>query len=180
VYNQWASGRVHRWEWKLSGENTGVYDAPASTLDKWAVLIGEYDGVNSNLDVWYDLDVSDGISLTAGQDTSAPPSIVVHTGQWQLSGLDGQKCVADTSFWPVLLNASERAELYSGSVPADLRNHSRYADLLRWWRYGNGGPCGADGTSGVINQNQACTSAILEAVNFESGDFTTSEGYPGS
>lgn len=50
------------------------------------------------------------------------------------------------SFWDINLTQSEIDEIYNLGVPDDLLNHSQTANLVSWWRFGDGSD-----TASIIN-----------------------------
>ena len=45
---------------------------------------------------------------------------------------------SEPSMWNKELSASEVTEIYNAGKPADISKHSASADLISWWRMGDG------------------------------------------
>jgi hypothetical protein len=167
-------------EWSQDALVTGVVTPARAYGTQWALDIYVYG--SAALTNYYDYDVSDGISLSAIADGTAPTSVPADTSPFHVGRVLsywGRERVADMSIWTKALDATDRAALYTGAnKPADLRDHPSVASLSRWWRFGNGGACGADSIAGILNQAPGCVSATLVPTNMESGDIITA--YPPS
>jgi hypothetical protein len=66
-----------------------------------------------------------------------------HAGQTASIGARGglatffSGSIDESSFWFKKLTSAEILEIYNSGQPADLNDHSAFADLLHWWRMGD-------------------------------------------
>jgi len=120
------------------------------------------DGVSQVLDYYHD---NPGLSAT-----------IVTTGDVKVGGnpfgnyasgkgFDGG--IAEVGVWDTALSSGSIADIYNSGVPTNLSNHAAAANLVSYWRMGNGceSPIGSDGM-GCDDQN-ACT-GLLD--NMDSSD----------
>jgi len=201
LFNAWVSGSASTYipsvwigsrndtetiwfKWRDSSADAQIVHAVAAIPStKWFFIGCRIEG-EVRADCYVDEDLSDGVSLAALNDTSVPAKIAA-----ELTGTafarrpnKGYTACALAENWQarVAFSAAEIAEAAGSGAPIDYRTHSRYADIARVYRMGNSGPCGADSISGILNQASGCASDTIVLANMESGDITTSEGYPGS
>lgn len=62
--------------------------------------------------------------------------VVIKNGAGSIASYWNGK-ITHCSTWSVALSGSEITETISGGVPANLNNHSQYANLTHWWQDGN-------------------------------------------
>ena len=71
----------------------------------------------------------------------------------------------EQSIWDTDLSAAGISEIYNSGTPTDLSQHSAVANLVSWWRMGDGD------THPTITDNQGSNDGTM--VNMESGDFVS-------
>ena len=174
IWFQWRDSTI-------TAQSTFVVAAMPST--KWFFVGCRIEG-GVRSDCYVDEDLSNGVSLATHSDTTVPLKIAAELTVTTFARRTraGYTACALAENWQarVAFSAAEIAEAAGSGAPIDYRTHSRYADIARVYRMGNGGPCGADSHTAILNQASGCTSDTIVLTNLESDDITTSEGYPGS
>ncbi len=96
-------------------------------------------------------------------------SIALYTGaQFTAPSTVGAKFAGlldEYSLWSVALSGAEISQVYNSGTPNDLSAHAQYANLVSWWRYGEG----SDGPTTVFDVKG---SNNLTGTSLVSGDFT--------
>ncbi len=77
------------------------------------------------------------------------------------------------SMWNVVLNSSQRSELYNNGVPANLASHSAYSNCTNWWRLDQ-----SDTAPTLVDTKNGSGSNMTITASGTSGAFAASNAYP--
>ena len=124
--------------------------------------------------------------LIGAQDTSASeyPYHASGLGTYAYGGLD------EVSLWGVELSSAEITEIYEGGTfsgevveqvygPGDLKSHSKYSDLISWWRMGDS-PDQIDSSTTTANGIITSIDIISTSYDLKSSNHATGLAFYGS
>lgn len=116
-----------------------------------------YSNTTLNTSTWYHLTFTyDGTSLVSGANIYINNSVVTknttydalsssisNTGNFEIGDFNANSIpfdgyIDEVSIWDKELSSTEVTELYNSGCPNDLNSHSAYANLVSWWRMGDG------------------------------------------
>lgn len=113
----------------------------SSNLDEYVNLVFAYDGTGlaSGVNIFLN---GVALTLTVLEDGLGGNSIQ-STDPWTMAAQEnGVQAylgfVDEPAFWNIALNATQAAEIYNSGTPDDLFVHSANANLIHWWRNGDG------------------------------------------
>jgi hypothetical protein len=111
-----------------------------SDEDAWIFLTAVYtgSGVNTGISLYRNAVSMSTTNSSAGAYTAMRDS-GDNVQMAQLAGLDNAEGRMDeVSVWDKALSQSEIEEVYNSGAPTNLANHSALANLVSWWRNGDG------------------------------------------
>lgn len=125
-----------------SGSNKSVEGSTSISIGTWyhGVLTVRQIGGFYTGSVWLNA-VSQGNVPAPGNQTT--PGIPVRIGAAYVLNNPNQALpfsgsIDEVSFWNVGFTSADVAELYNGGAPFDVRNHSKNANLIHYYRMGDG------------------------------------------
>jgi hypothetical protein len=148
-FKGWAFGSSSAWFYfyvanSWTGTVLGTYSNVGVVGNgAWRHLVVTYDGSGASAGVNMYVDGTDS-GLTAAYNSLGSASIVVsqdvNIGNWfgtpTSYGWAGN--LDEISVWNKKLSGGEVTDVYNSGAPTDLNTHSAAADLLGWWRMGDG------------------------------------------
>jgi hypothetical protein len=109
-------------------------------LNTWYNIVVTYDGSSTpgGIKVYIN-----GTSITLSTVTNTLTSSIVSNGTTATLGAMGGTTyltgyLEEVSHWSRVLTSTEVTELFNSGSPTNLATHSAYADMLSWWRMGDG------------------------------------------
>ena len=136
-----TAGRL-QFAYSTDGNAQSVHTANSGDVadGNWHHLVCIWRQSNSPLLYLDNVSLSYGSSGTTNVSTIANFNNPVMVGAVGVAGtvqyLNGN--LDEPSMWNKALSASEVSELYNSGAPADLNSHSASANLMAWWRMGDG------------------------------------------
>jgi len=151
-----------------NGTSNRIFIRTNSTFNdsNWHHLVMTYDGSSNTSGLFLYLDGSlEAITVI----TNALSASILTSANFQISGRDGPNVVLngsvdETAIYDKNLSAAEVTEIYNSGIPKDLSSLTTSANLLNWWRMGDGD------IFPTLLDNISTDDATM--VNMESGDIT--------
>lgn len=132
---------------------------------KWHNLVWAYDGARVVIYV----DGKESLSFTkAGNISTAANEINIARFGTFGSYFIGR--INHVGVWNTGLNTLEAAEIYNNGTPSDLTKHTKYANMIHWYKFNN-----LDSATGTVSDEVG--SSDLTCTNMEAGDKETTN-YP--
>lgn len=154
----------------LNGASSTFLQVRPTTLitdTNWHHYVFTYDGSSTpaGINVYID-GVADSIITI---DDTPLSTTIVNAGDLKLGANGGNSIFLngnedEVSVWNKELTASEASEIYNSGVPKNLLSHSASADLVAWWRMGDG-----DTFPTILDNSTNTNNGTM--VNMEAGDF---------
>ena len=159
IYANSLSGNVYA---RVSVNAVGWLD------DAWHNIVCTYDGSEDTSGMTIYVDGSDA-SASSTKNTLSITSVGAGTLRFGISPVGNQPYLGkleEASFWDKELSSGEADEIYNSGLPTDLTAHSAAANLIGWWRMG-------DGATYPTIPDASTNSSSGSMENMESGDINT-------
>lgn len=151
-----------------NGTSNRIFIQTNSTFNdsNWHHLVMTYDGSSNTSGLFLYLDGSLAAITVITNSLSAS---ILTSANFQISGRDGANVVLngsvdETAIYDKDLSAAEVTEIYNLGIPKDLKSLTTSANILNWWRMGDGD------IFPTLLDNITTDDATM--VNMESGDIT--------
>jgi len=140
----WADGSWHN---VICVKPAGAGPFYAADVEIWM------DGVSQGLGYYHN---DPGLSATIVNTADVTIGGQAFGFQSSGTGFDGN--IDEASIWDKALSSSEIADIYNSGNPTNLADHSAAANIVSWWRMGDGcvnpssaGGCGAEAVTGLAD-----------------------------